>query len=1725
MTKDNVLFDQSGSGARAVRAGALLLGMIMLAAPLALAQGEDQGEEEEDFGPIGLYLDEDDAVTGLLGRAERAAAEKNIRAAVEDYSRILDRYPEKVVRVNDDLYRPVSEVATEKIIALGSQGLQIYRLLIDSQAEALYRRSLASGNATGLVRIIDRSFASSWGDDACYALGRMRYDEGGYREAVDLWRRIVERHPDPSMPRETLYARMASASARIGDEAAARAAAKHLGDTGISLAGSKVGAKEFLKLRLATMPKGVVTAGGPWSTYGGGADHTGAVPDLKPVSVLKWLKSIPSPPAVTNPGYRPNPRTKNIPKLSTQIVSDGKLGFLVQSHSVHAHRLSTFAEIWRYKLDEQRNTRRGYYPYYGQAHRPRFCSLHRGRVYATLGAVAPPAIRSFGRMPQTKNTIVCLGAQSGKLIWDSSKVSTGEAKEFIDDTYFATSPTVTDEGVFAIGLASGSLRDRYMVCLDPETGVLRWKTFICSGTSPRLNSSGIAADHGLPVTVADGFVYAATNLGAIACFNAETGALRWLRTYKRLGSDKVTTRGFNPYQSNVKWLWYPTPPIAYGGMIICAPQDSHALMAIDTMSGKERWRLRAGEADRRGLRYVLGISAGKLVLSGSSTIALKATTGKVDWISPVAAVGRGALTDTEAIIPGEPGLRRIRLNGGKLAGGTIRWSDGAKEKGHLFAIGSIVIAAGENQIASYVDESGLMQQLLAAAAKGDSPVAHFEIAAVHYRKARYDKAVEYYKTSLKMSQPGKVYDGLKAHEESTAELYRTFVAWANSLRKAGKTPDAVSRFRNAHDYATKDRQRIELMVAVASTLEDGGDLKGSVAEYQRIIAECPDSPYEFESGRVTKGCIGAEIRIAKLIEKHGREVYARFDAAAKKLYDAGFAASDEEKLKELLERYPNSNVLSPTLMKLADIKRTAGDARGAARTLREHLRRFGPPYKGDEGNRTAQVLTELADCYLAARMYGPARSALRRLTEEHAKAMVKCRGKELAAAELAKLLRKDLPGGARLAGGLPSLKIPLRSPTNEELGLGNVVGGPIQIVGTRPASAANIVHLTDYRGSMEAREGKTGKVVWKRRLGSRPMATIFSDDNLIALTQNGVFALHAGNGKEMWRKAYQRKVVKVRGRNIQSYPWRAIAGEGVVGVLTQAGQVDLLDAAGGELVWSRELNAQLYYTCAIADDAMIVISSNPRKVYAFDLHSGAVRFEVDMGKTFFANVGHIVGGVLVLGGSNKLQGYDMRTGQRLWQKTLQGSIRGQSLQPHAGNIVVVTNNGVECYAPSDGKRLWKSGALGGYPRRIDISGDIVAVSIYNNNKNSVILLDLAAKGKKLFTVGTLGPMGSVTRTMPTKEHLFFLGTGYVQAMIPGQGRHIYRSHRLTQLSALDRASGKIVWSRMFDGYYNTAQLVDGALWVGDHRTSRAFVPVDVQALRRSRDALKRDVQRAPDVAKLMRLARIHADLGEFDEAVGAAARATDVTAGAGGATFTGANALLGSLRFERGLGSRPTTTIASVEGRNIKIDGRLDDWPTVKAEKLDSRRHAQIIFTPGQSPDPKAWSNAKDCSAKVRTGWSAAGLHVAVEVTDDRHRNPETTGTLFSGDSVVVSVDLDPRGGYRYSPNDLEFGFALNSKNRKKMAVKWTPLRRNQQTDTKCKYAVRRDEKARLTTYEILITPASLGGFSFRRGAKLGLSISVNDADDSKTKVALTAEPTLDGARVPASFKRCKLGK
>lgn len=181
----------------------------------------------------------------------------------------------------------------------------------------------------------------------------------------------------------------------------------------------------------------------------------------------------------------------------------------------------------------------------------------------------------------------------------------------------------------------------------------------------------------------------------------------------------------------------------------------------------------------------------------------------------------------------------------------------------------------------------------------------------------------------------------------------------------------------------------------------------------------------------------------------------------------------------------------------------------------------------------------------------------------------------------------------------------------------------------------------------------------------------------------------------------------------------------------------------------------------------------------------------------------------------------------------------------------------------------------------------------------------------------------------------------------------------------------------------------------------------------------------------------------------------------------------------------------------ITVDGNLGDWPASGWQAID---------TPVEGS--QSYGGPSDAYATFQTAWSAQGLALAVQVTDDLFR-PGPVGTdLWQGDALELHLDANLEQDYAdtlANDDDYQLGIAVTDDGQTLQVYRWLPLARE---GSLAAYGAGRAGDG-VYIVEVLLpwdyfgmgAPAAASAYGFN------LSISDNDSDLPAQETVLSASP------------------
>jgi hypothetical protein len=653
----------------------LLAAAILLAGRSALVQAQWPGAVPSSQFELAdaVQLDQaDNAVRAQLDRADALLADRQWDEAVELLRQLAETSEGKLIDVAPHRFIPLGAWCQLRLAALPPEALKLYRARVDPVALKWCEQGIAERDRKSLQNVVDRAFASTFGDDALMALGEMSLESADFAAARSSWQRIIPAtpptspapptqpssqpkvpfnpwpaYPDTNLDLAAVRARLILVSILEGAPDRAReelaAFAKLHPDAQGSLGGRRgryLALLESLLAESAAWPKPPSDL--DWPTFAGNPQRNATAAPLIDVGPVAWrvplrpLASTDDAP-VSGKTIGENPREP----LSFYPVLAGPRVLLNNDRQILALLRDSGKPAWGQTgliFQSDLPTTASPSVLSGAVGSPRFTmTVFHERLLARIGSTVTGQPQGTTPLGQP-GCIVCLDlAAEGRLLW---KV----APE--DGWAFEGSPLADDRGVYVAMRRQDIRPQAFVACLDADTGRLRWRRFVCGAETP---ARGILPEqtHNL-LTLRGSTLYYATNLGAVAALRTDDGRTLWVSLYPRALRGDLANLA--PH-----WRRDPTPCVFHRGTLLVAPADSPRIFAFDAATGQLLWQTGNEVEDAQAL---LGTAGDWLIAGGARLywISLKdEDRGRVKHVWPESSErpghGRGILAGRDVLWP------------------------------------------------------------------------------------------------------------------------------------------------------------------------------------------------------------------------------------------------------------------------------------------------------------------------------------------------------------------------------------------------------------------------------------------------------------------------------------------------------------------------------------------------------------------------------------------------------------------------------------------------------------------------------------------------------------------------------------------------------------------------------------------------------------------------------------------------------------------------------------------------------------------------------------------------------------------------------------------------------------------------------------------------------------------------------------------------------------------
>ncbi len=612
-----------------------------------------------------IYLDSaDSGARRHLEQAQNFVAARQWEDAIDTWRQVMQDHGDKMVKLTDRRYVSLREFCHLQLVALPHEALALFRRRVDPQAAEWYKEGLARRDPARLRQVIDQLFASSWCDDALYALGELALEQADYASARAYLEMIV---PSPAPDREDAKAsprlaipdsqfELADVRARLVVvsilEGSAERAAQEL-DALVRLHPEASGRLGGRVVNYHDMLSSLLEASGDWPrldppfdwpTFAGSPTRDAAARGAVDVGALAWRAPLPK---IEDPdttiarsyGFRPRRVAEDSGAMLSYhplvhrdvvLVNTADQILAMDLHSGEAAWGHDSAAIYRDSDLPNRPAVRS-----NSLGAPRYTmTIHGNYLYARMGAPITSQAAEFLAQPD-RAYLVCLDLNAqGRLVWRADVDEEGWA--------FEGSPAADEAGVYVAMRRSGVRPEAYVACFDTDTGRVRWRRSVCAAETPARGQTG-ECTHNL-LTLHESTLYYNTNLGAVAALAVEDGRTRWVTLYRRAQAGDLNAPAAH-------WYRDLNPCVYHRGLLLVAPADSDGIFALDAQSGQMLWETRhASDAV-----HLLGVGGENLLASGDRLWWIDLATGRINHLWPDGpspkGYGRGVLAGKNVYWP------------------------------------------------------------------------------------------------------------------------------------------------------------------------------------------------------------------------------------------------------------------------------------------------------------------------------------------------------------------------------------------------------------------------------------------------------------------------------------------------------------------------------------------------------------------------------------------------------------------------------------------------------------------------------------------------------------------------------------------------------------------------------------------------------------------------------------------------------------------------------------------------------------------------------------------------------------------------------------------------------------------------------------------------------------------------------------------------------------------
>jgi len=1398
-------------------------------AALAQEQAPDQNQSHP-----GVYLNDSFEVRQEVRLLDRLEANNQWTQAALQVRNLADQHGDQLVRIGKDLYSSVSLYLDRRVSRWPPAGRRAYRNLYEEEARALLQAAGARRDRQALLEVLTRRFCTRAGGAAGLLLAQLRLEAGQFEAAASLLERLLAIHSDyADGPPEALALRVAAlhwAGRTSQAQEAAQSARDQHPEATIEWLGRTRRLGEVIDeiLEIPVEPFRGRAALDSWAGLGGNATRNRVVNSSATVGAAIWSFDFAAETNATDLDVEPI--------AAAQVATRGRFFdllpavhqdrvFLHDTSRAWALDLDTGRLLWRYESPDlaARDDSSGSDTGPPGLHAPAY---HDGRAYLAFGSNEVPYYGYPAAL--SRSALLCLDGETGQPLW---RVSGQQLSPPFATVQLDGAPICIEDHLLIVARRRKAFgfEDCLLMCFQARDGSVLWQTHLGGASAggygyrkPTVSAPAVSGDT----------VYVQSNLGTVAAVDLHSGLLRWLYVYPNTEAHtSMWSEQISPWQYNPTMVWKDC--------LLSAPLDLDQVLVLDRTTGRIRSEITNEQLGP--LQTILGIWDDRLYFAGEALGAWDLSTNQLLWSKPLpdqGPFGRGLLVADALLVPTTNHLLRFSLSGELLE--QTPW-DSLEARGNVIATPNELLVASSHRLTCYArkDDAFVRLRRRMETAPHD-PQPCLDLAEMAFRTGDHKLGLETLQQGI--DRAGGIFE--IDSPELKRRVFKDCISFADRLWR--ESPAHQAEVRALYELAAQCPPDTESAVLYRLKLavfhEQAQRYTDAVSVYRQIITDrslhelVPPRAWSKSAtleavlpGRLPSGMPAqnagelATRRIASLIQRHGRETYAPFEAKADELLEKSIALEQPALIQRVIDSFPNAEAAPRALVALGDLWMQRGQFSPAARCYKMAKNLY--PERVDLPALYAQITS----CYLQTGRMRTAAAWLRGAQRRFPHGLVQVDGRGIS---FAQWHQEVFPPGSFAEPVLPRLAPPLLRLSQRQF------GAEVNILEPRFADEPGTPqdsYLAYYAGKLMLMDPLRDRTLWAEpaTCRSEPTLLAFIRDQdpaprggpagdslppasvLLLTTRHQVVALEPGTGARRWSFGqYPADLDQANAdhENFTNFNNYALYENRLVCTQTR-GQAAAVDLGSGQRLWDVDLaHPALDDPAALSDEFFFYHSmSAGRHIYPLlDAESGALLrvFEPPEAVGPPLRITLLPEGIALIITAQTFWAYDTGSGQLLWsdqhsgrnvEATIQIGLDGfylsqnrrrmvkhslydsrtlwtsQPLRPdggphetltaslHGEALYVMSEDVVMALDPNDGRILWE-GVTGGEAHFLGhkLAADVVvAIDLQHAENRNYTAYFYDRRGGRIPASGGVLPLGEFDhlRGITLRDHCLLVVDG------------------------------------------------------------------------------------------------------------------------------------------------------------------------------------------------------------------------------------------------------------------------------------------------------------------------------------------------------------------------------